>query len=30
VSGRDPRYLMPDAVRDIIRDTGCYTRETTR
>jgi len=30
VSGRDPRYLMPDAVRDIIRDTGCYTRQTKR
>jgi nicotinate-nucleotide adenylyltransferase len=30
VSGRDPRYLMPDAVRDIIRQTGCYTRQTTR
>jgi nicotinate-nucleotide adenylyltransferase len=30
VSGRDPRYLMPDAVRDIIRDTGCYTREAKR
>jgi nicotinate-nucleotide adenylyltransferase len=30
VSGRDPRYLVPDAVRDIIRDTGCYTRQTTR
>jgi nicotinate-nucleotide adenylyltransferase len=30
LSGRDPRYLVPDAVRDIIRDTGCYTRQTTR
>jgi nicotinate-nucleotide adenylyltransferase len=30
VSGRDPRYLVPDAVRDIIRQTGCYTRETMR
>jgi nicotinate-nucleotide adenylyltransferase len=30
VSGRDPRYLMPDAVRDIIRDTGCYSRKATR
>jgi nicotinate-nucleotide adenylyltransferase len=29
-SGRDPRYLMPDAVRDIIRETGCYTRNSTR
>ncbi|MGC3979943.1 MAG: nicotinate-nucleotide adenylyltransferase [Steroidobacteraceae bacterium] len=26
-SGRDPRYLMPDAVRDIIQQSGCYTRE---
>jgi nicotinate-nucleotide adenylyltransferase len=24
--GRDPRYLMPDAVRDIIEQTGCYKR----
>lgn len=30
VSGRDPRYLLPDSVRDIIRDTGCYTRQPTR
>ena len=30
LSGRDPRYLVPDAVRDIIRETGCYTREATR
>jgi nicotinate-nucleotide adenylyltransferase len=30
LSGRDPRYLVPDAVRDIIRETGCYTRMTTR
>lgn len=30
VSGRDPRYLLPDAVREIIRDTGCYTRQPTR
>lgn len=30
LSGRDPRYLVPDTVRDIIRETGCYTRETTR
>ena len=22
--GRDPRFLMPDAVRDIIRSSGCY------
>lgn len=30
VSTRDPRYLMPDAVRDIIIETGCYTRLSTR
>jgi nicotinate-nucleotide adenylyltransferase len=30
VSGRDPRYLVPDAVREIIRETGCYSQETTR
>jgi nicotinate-nucleotide adenylyltransferase len=30
VSGRDPRYLVPDAVREIIRETGCYSRKTTR
>jgi len=30
VSGRDPRYLLPDAVREIIRDTGCYSRQPTR
>jgi nicotinate-nucleotide adenylyltransferase len=24
VSGRDPRYLVPDPVRKIIRETGCY------
>lgn len=23
-AGRDPRYLMPDAVRTIIEQTGCY------
>jgi nicotinate-nucleotide adenylyltransferase len=23
-AGRDPRYLMPDAVRSIIQQTGCY------
>jgi nicotinate-nucleotide adenylyltransferase len=23
-AGRDPRYLMPDAVRDIIQQTECY------
>ena len=30
VNGRDPRYLVPDAVRDIIRETGCYSRNATR
>jgi len=30
VTGRDPRYLVPDAVRGIIRETGCYTHEPTR
>jgi nicotinate-nucleotide adenylyltransferase len=24
--GVDPRYLVPDAVRDILRETGCYAR----
>jgi len=24
VAGRDPRYLVPEPVRDIIRETGCY------
>jgi nicotinate-nucleotide adenylyltransferase len=24
ISGRDPRYLVPDPVREIIRETGCY------
>jgi nicotinate-nucleotide adenylyltransferase len=27
-AGRDPRYLMPDAVRDIIEQTGCYRRKS--
>jgi nicotinate-nucleotide adenylyltransferase len=27
VAGRDPRYLVPDAVRDIIRETRCYARD---
>lgn len=25
-SGRDPRYLMPTAVRDIIQQSACYAR----
>jgi len=24
--GRDPRFLLPDAVRDVIQRTGCYAR----
>lgn len=30
VAGRDPRYLLPDAVRAIIRDTACYQSAPTR
>ena len=26
-TGRDPRFLVPDAVRDIIIETGCYSRQ---
>jgi nicotinate-nucleotide adenylyltransferase len=26
-AGRDPRYLIPDSVRDIIEQTGCYKRK---
>jgi nicotinate-nucleotide adenylyltransferase len=30
-AGRDPRYLMPDAVRALIAETGCYrAREPAR
>jgi nicotinate-nucleotide adenylyltransferase len=29
-SGRDPRYLMPDSVRAIIDQTGCYARKPAR
>ena len=25
-NGDDPRYLMPDAVRDVIMESSCYTR----
>lgn len=25
-AGRDPRFLVPDAVREIIRNSGCYAR----
>jgi len=27
VAGRDPRYLVPDSVRQIIFETGCYARK---
>ena len=27
-AGRDPRFLMPDPVRDIIANSGCYAGET--
>lgn len=30
VAGEDPRYLLPDAVRALIRDTGCYRPQATR
>ena len=30
VAGRDPRYLLPDSVRAIIHDTGCYHPRATR
>jgi nicotinate-nucleotide adenylyltransferase len=30
VAGRDPRYLLPDAVRSIIRTTACYQPAATR
>jgi nicotinate-nucleotide adenylyltransferase len=23
-AGRDPRFLMPDTVRDVIANSGCY------
>jgi nicotinate-nucleotide adenylyltransferase len=26
-AGRDPRFLMPDGVREIILETGCYARK---
>jgi nicotinate-nucleotide adenylyltransferase len=29
-AGRDPRYLMPDSVRDIIEKSGCYERKAIR
>jgi nicotinate-nucleotide adenylyltransferase len=30
VAGRDPRYLVPEPVRAIIRDTGCYASSRPR
>ncbi|HTT02524.1 MAG TPA: nicotinate-nucleotide adenylyltransferase [Steroidobacteraceae bacterium] len=30
VAGRDPRYLVPDPVRKIIFETGCYARRQQR
>jgi nicotinate-nucleotide adenylyltransferase len=27
--GRDPRFLMPDSVRKLILDTGCYAKSRT-
>ncbi len=29
-AGQDPRYLVPEAVRQAIRATGCYTRPSTQ
>jgi nicotinate-nucleotide adenylyltransferase len=26
-AGRDPRFLMPDAVADVIKETGIYMSE---
>ena len=26
VAGGDPRYLVPDSVRDVVRELGCYAR----
>ena len=30
VAGQDPRYLLPDPVRAMIFDTGCYRPQATR
>jgi nicotinic acid mononucleotide adenylyltransferase len=27
-AGRDPRFLMPDAVRKVIHDSGVYARKS--
>jgi nicotinate-nucleotide adenylyltransferase len=29
-AGTDPRYLVPDPVRDVIQRTGCYTHPSER
>jgi len=29
-NGGDPRFLMPDAVRKVILESGCYARQTER
>jgi nicotinate-nucleotide adenylyltransferase len=26
--GDDPRYLMPDAVREAIKESSCYTKDS--
>jgi nicotinate-nucleotide adenylyltransferase len=28
-AGRDPRFLMPDAVRDVIMESACYATTTS-
>ena len=29
IVGRDPRFLMPDAVRKLILETNCYSKSRT-